>query len=67
MFPVQSSQISYIGYEREDKELFVTFNDGNTYKYLDVPLLIWEEFKNSQSIGKYFISNIKKSYKYENI
>lgn len=62
MFPVNSSQISYIGYDKETHELFITFKNGSTYKYEDVPLFKFNNMKVDSSIGKYFSMYIKNMY-----
>lgn len=68
MIPVNSSQISYIGFDDENNKLYVTFNRTNkTYEYSDVPYIIWKDFKESTSIGSYFSKNIKNTYKYREI
>ena len=62
MIPVQSSQLSYIGYDEDTNELYVTFVKGSTYKYSNVPKNIFDDFKNAKSIGVYYISYIKGKY-----
>jgi hypothetical protein len=62
MHPVSSSNISYLGYDEDDKTLYVTFSKGGTYKYLNVSEETFNEFKNSSSVGKYYLSNIKGKY-----
>ena len=62
IYPVNSSQISYIGYDEETKELFVTFKNGSTYKYKDVPLFKFNNMKVDPSVGKYFNMYIKDIY-----
>lgn len=62
MYPVNSSQISYIGYEEDTKELFITFKNGSTYKYENVPEMTYKILLSSPSKGKYFADNIKNIY-----
>ena len=62
MYPVNSSQISYIGYENDTHELFITFKNGSTYKYEDVPLFKFTNMKTDPSVGKYFNMYIKDIY-----
>jgi len=56
---VVSSQIKKIGYDEEKKELFVTFHKGSTYKYSNVPMDLYLSLMSADSIGSYFIKNIK--------
>lgn len=68
MIPVNSSQISYIGFDDENNKLYVTFAKTNkTYEYQEVPYSVWKELKESTSIGSYFSKNIKNTYKYREI
>lgn len=62
MHPVVSSQISYIGYNNEDKELFVIFKNNSTYRYDGVPRKLYESLMMSTSKGKYLNEHIKNIY-----
>lgn len=69
---VDSSAIKEIEYDEEEKSLFVTFNGGNKYEYVLVPLALWEGLKeqaelkgggdSDASVGKYFSANIRSTY-----
>jgi len=61
---VQSTNISSIAYDDEQKILGVIFKNGNEYHYFDVPIDIYRELVNARSIGSYFNKNIRYSYKY---
>ena len=67
MFPIKSSQISYIGYDRVTKELFVTFKNDSTYKYEDVPQEVFKKLLGASSVGNYFSTWIKNEYKFTRI
>lgn len=62
MHPVESSNISYIGYDYDTQELYITFIKGDTYKYDNVPEQVFKEFLEASSVGKYYISNIRGQY-----
>ena len=62
MHPVVSSQLSYIGYDEVNSTLYVTFKNNTTYKYENVPEKVFNEFKDSSSIGSYFSKNIRNNY-----
>ena len=62
MIPVQSSQISYIGFEEETNILYVTFSNNTTWVYYSVSKEVFEALKNATSVGKYFNSEIKGKY-----
>jgi len=62
--PVVSSNITSVGYDEVGKLLEVEFKDGGVYQYQNVPADINAEFMTSASLGKYFHTNIKKSYEF---
>lgn len=62
MHPVESSNISYIGYDYDTQELYITFIKGDTYKYDNVPEQVFKEFLEASSVGKYYINNIRGQY-----
>lgn len=57
--PVKSSQISEIGYVKEDLTLYVKFRNNKLYSYAPVTPEQYDDFKNSDSIGSYFHTNLK--------
>lgn len=65
MQSVSSSMISSIGYDSTTSELFVTFSNGATYKYLEVPQDTFSSIMISQSVGSFFIKNIKNTFRFE--
>lgn len=65
MFPVNSSNLSYVGWENDI--LYITFHNGRKYKYLDVPEYRFKELRESSSIGKYYSSQIKGVYTSEEL
>lgn len=65
MYPVNSSDISSVGYE--SGTLYIKFNSGGTYSYSNVPESVYRELMNASSHGKYFHANIKNVYSYRRI
>jgi len=59
--PVQSSNIAAIGYK--DEVLTVRFNNGATYTYDGVNETLGKEIFEAESVGKYFNSFIRSSFK----
>lgn len=45
------------GYDSVKKVLTVVFRDGTHYNYYDVPINIWDGFRNAESKGKFMISS----------
>lgn len=68
MIPVDSSNVKSIGYDEDTQELFVAFLNNSTYKYMDVPPEIFEEFKEADSAGKFLYRRIKQGgFEYERV
>ena len=61
---IKSSNVKKTEYDLETKKLLVEFNNGIKYEYDDVPHKIYTQFRLAESQGKFFSSNIAKSYKY---
>lgn len=62
-----SSQIDKVSYNADTKYLFVTFTNGKRYSYKDVPENVFKELVSAESVGSYFIKNIKTKYQYEQL
>lgn len=52
-------------YDDIEHILTITFNNGTSYEYLDVPSNTFNELKNAESEGKYFSAHIKNSFKFK--
>ncbi|WP_420213961.1 KTSC domain-containing protein [Listeria monocytogenes] len=61
---VVSSQFNKVKYNSEEKTLIITFNNGKRYEYLNVPQLVFECLMSADSLGKFFIANIKNTFSY---
>jgi hypothetical protein len=63
---VNSSAIASIGYDMEKHQLEIKFREnssgsgGGVYKYFGVPPYVYYEFIQSDSLGSYYNSVIKK-------
>jgi hypothetical protein len=69
---VESSNIFAVGYDADDRTLYVQFEDGKgnpgaVYKYLDVPLEVYTQFFSAASKGKYFHKYVKDKYTYKKL
>ena len=65
--PVDSSNISSIGYDEASSTFEIEFHGGAVYQYFDVPEYIHEAFINASSHGKYFQKNIRGNYQFQKI
>jgi hypothetical protein len=67
MIPVVSSNIESIGYNEGTQILRVKFLNGAIYEYKNVPLIEFEQLKNTSSVGSYLNRNIARNYPYEKV
>ena len=65
MVPVNSSDITSIGYE--NGVLYIQFHSGGMYQYTGVPVPVYEALMSASSHGKYFHAFIKNVYPYARI
>lgn len=61
---IESSNIDKTIYDTKTENLEVTFKNGSTFIYEEVPHNIYTKFRMSESQGSFFNKNISKSYKY---
>ena len=59
-----SSNILTSIYFPKTNVLYISFNRGGTYKYTHVPEEIYNKFENSESQGKFFVTEIKNKPEY---
>jgi len=65
MHTTRSSLLSSYGYDEAKSELIITFLKGGTYRYQEVPKEVFQAMENAESIGKYFLANVKNNYSFE--
>jgi transglutaminase/protease-like cytokinesis protein 3 len=64
---VKSSNIVSAGYNAQTKRLEIEFQSGNTYQYLDVPEMVYQDLMTASSKGEFFHDNILKEYDFEEV
>lgn len=62
MHATGSSMISAWGYDEQTHVLAVTFKNGKTYRYAEVPAEVAAGFNESESIGRYFGNAVRGQY-----
>jgi len=62
-----SSNIESIRYDEEQSLLEVTFLNGGTYQYFDVPSHVSQAFEQAESKGQFLAANIKGHYRYSKV
>ncbi len=60
--PVTSSMIASIGYDAKTKSLEIEFNSGMIWQYYDLPKSEFNKMNKADSLGRYFLVNIKDCY-----
>ena len=65
--PVNSSNITSIGYEAQTATLEVEFTSGDVYQYFNVPEHLYQQFLNATSHGQFLNDNIRYSYRYQKV
>ena len=65
--PVESSNITAIGYDAARRHLYVQFKAAGVYRYADVPPDAVASFVGAESIGRHFARYIKGAYKHTRI
>jgi hypothetical protein len=63
MEPVQSSNISHVGYDAERRVLRIRFSNGGEYEYAGVPASEYEALRNAPSIGTHFSLHVRRQHK----
>jgi hypothetical protein len=60
----RSSTINTVEYDTLMENMNVIFKNGVVYTFCGVPKTCFEEFKNAESYGRYFHSNVKNKYEF---
>lgn len=67
MFPVSSSNLAAVGYDKEAYELTIAFLDGSIYRYYGVPREEYTGLMRADSHGEHFYDNIRLIYPFERV
>jgi len=64
---VTSSAIADIAYDQATAALYVTFVDGDRYRYAKVSAAVYRAFIDAESKGRFFASGIRDRYAYQRL
>jgi hypothetical protein len=64
---ITSSNLVKSEYDTETKKMVVEFKNGLKYEYDEVPHQVYTQFRMSESQGKFFSTNITKTFKYKKL
>jgi KTSC domain len=62
MESVQSGNVSEIGYDPDERTLYVRFRSGPEYRYHEVPKNVYDALREATNIGKHLFHNISGIY-----
>jgi hypothetical protein len=62
LFEVESSVLMFVGYEPISETLRIVFKSGSEYKYTGVPIQVYQNLCNAESIGREFNRTIRNKY-----
>lgn len=65
--PVTSSNIKAVGYDEENKLLYVEFLNNTLYVYKDVGKNVYHEMLDAHSVGKYLAQCVKNVFSFERV
>jgi len=65
--PVTSSSLRSVGYDPQTLTLEIEFTSGGVYQYQPVPKEEVEGLLQAESIGRYFLDNIRDIYEHRKI
>ncbi len=65
--PVDSSNLASVGYDATSQTLEIEFQNGRIYQYFAVPQREYNGLMAADSLGSYFNSNIRDTYRYHRI
>lgn len=60
--PIASSMIHSIGYDQNSRVLEIEFKDGKVIDYIGVPPYEARDLQAAQSVGRYYLDNIRGKY-----
>jgi hypothetical protein len=64
---INSSMMTWAGYDDSTGELDITFIGGKTYRYFEVPSEIYDGLLDAESQGVFFNENIKDVFRYSEV
>ncbi len=62
--PVESSMITAVGYDPTSQELEIEFRSGRIYRYIGVPVEVYEGLLAAESKGQYMHAYVLDVYPY---
>lgn len=64
---INSEAVSAVGYDKLKKILRIRFAEGNVFDYQGVPVRVFKELFEAESIGRYINWEVKPNYEFTEI
>lgn len=64
---VESTNLEWVSYDEDEKDLYVQFRNGGLYVYHNVPKNVFDGLLKAGSKGRYHAVKIKYEYPYEKL
>ena len=61
--PVESRALAAVGYSRRLRALEIEFKRGGTYRYLDVPLAVYQDLLAAESKAGFYNRNVRGKFR----
>jgi hypothetical protein len=65
--PVESSALAAVGYSKKLRALEIEFRNGSVYRYLEVPLDVYEALLKAHSKARFYDENIRHKYRSQHV
>ena len=65
--PVESTALAAVGYSKKLRALEIEFRNGSIYRYLEIPLDVYEALLNAPSKARFYDENIRHKYRSEHV
>jgi hypothetical protein len=65
--PVESSALATVGYSKKLRALEIEFRNGAIYRYLEVPLDVYDALLHAGSKARFYDENIRHRYRSQHV
>lgn len=62
---LDSKGLSRISYDHDARMLYIEFSDGKIFQYHDVPSHLYENFISSDDPGRFYNTQIRRNYRFD--
>jgi hypothetical protein len=64
---LESKMFTAVAYDAEKRILYLRFQSGDIYRYVEFPNNDYQQFLSAESKGPYFLSKIRNCFRYERL